>query len=276
MGRKVWRRLGTAHDPKHTASSVKHGGAVWWHGHAWLPVALGYWCSVIRPKQPDEFWSVQGYTLCPDSVTNGAKLIGRRFIVQMDNDPNHTAKATQEFLMVKKVEYFAMAMSISWSQPDWAAFHSLKTKLKAERPTNKQQLKSAAGKWKWRDMWPSMVTHTRNLCSAFNPSKVHTHSSEHTHTVNTHTEQWAAIYAVAPGEQLGVWCLAQVHLRGWREHWTFTAPTYNSCRTWDSNSQPLDYESDSLTIRPRLPQKGLAKHHKGGNPVSGDVHEFQT
>ncbi len=57
-----------------------------------------------------------------------------------------------------------------------------------------------------------MVTHTRNLCSAFNPSKVHTHSSEHTHTVNTHPEQWAAIYAAAPGEQLGVRCLAQGHL----------------------------------------------------------------
>ncbi len=57
-----------------------------------------------------------------------------------------------------------------------------------------------------------MVTHTRNSCSAFNPSKVHTHSSEHTHTVNTHQEQWAAIYAAAPGEQLGVRCLAQGHL----------------------------------------------------------------
>ncbi len=66
--------------------------------------------------------------------------------------------------------------------------------------------------WKWRDIRPSMVTHTRNLCSAINPSKVHTHSSEHTHTVNTQPEQWAAIYAVAPGEQLGVRCLAQGHL----------------------------------------------------------------
>ncbi len=56
-----------------------------------------------------------------------------------------------------------------------------------------------------------MVTHTQNLCSGFYPSKVHTHSSEHIHTVNTHLEQWAAIYA-APGEQLGVRCLAQVHL----------------------------------------------------------------
>ncbi len=34
-----------------------------------------------------------------------------------------------------------------------------------------------------------MVTHTRNLCSAFNPSKVRTHSSEHTHTINTHMKK---------------------------------------------------------------------------------------
>ncbi len=51
-----------------------------------------------------------------------------------------------------------------------------------------------------------MVTHTQNLCSAFNPSKC-------THTaVNTHPEQSAAIYAAAPREQLGVQCLAQGHL----------------------------------------------------------------
>ncbi len=48
-----------------------------------------------------------------------------------------------------------------------------------------------------------MVTHTWNLCSAFNPSKC-----THTHTVTTHPEQWAANVA-APGEQLGVRCLAQ-------------------------------------------------------------------
>ncbi len=30
-----------------------------------------------------------------------------------------------------------------------------------------------------------MVTHTQNLCSVLNPSKVHTHSSEHTHTEHT-------------------------------------------------------------------------------------------
>ncbi len=35
--------------------------------------------------------------------------------------------------------------------------------------------------------------------------------------MNTHPEQWAAIYAAAPGLQLGVRCLAQGHLRGLNE-----------------------------------------------------------
>ncbi len=43
-----------------------------------------------------------------------------------------------------------------------------------------------------------MVTHTLNSCSTFN------HPSEHT--------PGAAIYAAAPGQQLGVRCLAQGHL----------------------------------------------------------------
>ncbi len=43
-----------------------------------------------------------------------------------------------------------------------------------------------------------MVTHTRNLCSAFNPSKY-----AHTHTVNTHPEQWAAILLQHPGNSWG-------------------------------------------------------------------------
>ncbi len=66
-------------------------------------------------------------------------------------------------------------------------------------------------KWKWHDIWPSMVTHTQNSCSAFKPSKVHTHSSEHTHT-HTHTHSEHPERAAAPWEQLRVQCLAQGHL----------------------------------------------------------------
>ncbi len=52
---------------------------------------------------------------------------------------------------------------------------------------------------------PSMVTHIRNSCSAFNSSKC-------THTHHEHTPGAVGIYAVAPGEQLGVRCLTQGHL----------------------------------------------------------------
>ncbi len=99
-------------------------------------------------------------------------------------------------------------------------------------------------------VWPSMVTHTRNLCSAFNPSKC-------THTVvNTHLEQWAANVAV-PGEQVGVRCLAQgSHLsrgiEGGESAGYSPPPTHNPCRTWDSNPRPSGYKSNSLSIRPRL------------------------
>ncbi len=51
---------------------------------------------------------------------------------------------------------------------------------------------------KWSDLWPSMVTHTRNLCSAFNPSKC-THSSEHTHTQWTHTRSSGQPYCCSWG-----------------------------------------------------------------------------
>ncbi len=38
-----------------------------------------------------------------------------------------------------------------------------------------------------------------------------------------------------------------------RERWLFTPPTYNSCRTWDSNPRPSGYKSDSISIRPQPP-----------------------
>ncbi len=125
-------------------------------------------------------------------------------------------------------------------------------------------------KRKWRDIRPSMVTHTRNLCSAFNPSKVHTHSSEHTHTHRGHTPgavgshlccgAWGAV-----GGSVSCSRAPQSWYWGWRERCTFTPPTYNSCRTWDSNSQPFDYESHSLTIRPRLPPWGNCHFWHGVN-----------
>ncbi len=44
------------------------------------------------------------------------------------------------------------------------------------------------------------------------PKCTHTAVNTHSNTVNTHPEQWAAIYAAVPGKQSGVQCPAQGHL----------------------------------------------------------------
>ncbi len=69
------------------------------------------------------------------------------------------------------------------------------------------------------------VTHTLNLCSAFNPSKC-------AHTAVSSEQD------VSP--QSWYW--------GWRERWTFTP-----CLQSLPDLRPLGYKSDSLSIRPRLP-----------------------
>ncbi len=108
-----------------------------------------------------------------------------------------------------------------------------------------------------------MVTHTLNLCSAINPSKVHTHSNEHTHTPWTHTRSSGQPFMLwRPGSSWGFSALLKgtsvMVLRVERAQYIHS-PTNNPCRTWDSNPQPLDYEADSLTIRPRLPPQYITE-----------------
>ncbi len=71
-----------------------------------------------------------------------------------------------------------------------------------------------------------------------------------THT-HTHTEQWAALYAAAPREQLGVWCLAQGHhvmVLKVERALCIHSPHQQSLPDRDSNSQPFNYESDFLPL----------------------------
>ncbi len=99
-----------------------------------------------------------------------------------------------------------------------------------------------------------MVTHTQNLCSAFNPSKC-THSSEH--TPGAVGSQCCGARGAVGGPVPCSRVSPQSWYWGWRERWLFTPPTYNPCRTWDSNPRPSGYKSNSLSIRPRLPWSPL-------------------
>ncbi len=83
---------------------------------------------------------------------------------------------------------------------------------------------------------------------------IHAHTQQWTHTHREHTPgevgsygAWGAVGGSVPcsraprrGNESGERAL-YIHF-----------PTYNPCRTWNLNPQPLDYESDSLTVRPQL------------------------
>ncbi len=88
-----------------------------------------------------------------------------------------------------------------------------------------------------------MVTHTLNLCSAFNPSKC-------THTPWTHTRSSGQPMLRRPGSSWGFGALLKglnsvVVLRVERERCTFTPPNYNSCRP-ETRTRDLRVTSPTL------------------------------
>ncbi len=106
----------------------------------------------------------------------------------------------------------------------------------------------------WLDILPSMVTHTQNSCSAFNPS-AHTQQW-------THLEQWAAILCCgAVGGSVPCSRTPQSWYWRWKRALYIHSPPPTIYASRDSNSQPFDYESVSLTIRPRLPPLQMINIH---------------
>ncbi len=85
-----------------------------------------------------------------------------------------------------------------------------------------------------------------------------THPSAHSQQW-THTRSSGQPFCGARGAVGGSMPCSRVSPQSWywrwREHLLFTPPTDNPCQTWESNLQPLGYKSNSLTIRPRLPNK---------------------
>ncbi len=100
--------------------------------------------------------------------------------------------------------------NVNFSIGDWRSVSQLCDAAVSHRGEDAAALKLKVKVTYSQVCWPTLRIRALHL-----PIQVHTHSSEHTHTVNTHPEQWAAFNAAAPR---------------------------------DSNSQPLDYESNSLPL----------------------------
>ncbi len=96
----------------------------------------------------------------------------------------------------------------------------------------------------------SDVTYDQVCCPILGICALHLTHPRSTHTVvNTHTVGSHLCCGARGAVGGSVPCSRAPKSWYWgcRERCTFTPPTYNSCQT-DSNLQPFDYESDSLTI----------------------------
>ncbi len=139
----MWRKKGTAKDPKHTASSVKHGGGG----------VMAWPCMVVSGTGPLNFtddlmyddssrMNLEGYkTILPTNIQeNATRFIGKCFIMHQDNDPKHPASSVKEFIRAKKGKVLdcpSQSPDLNSIKPE---FQLLKMRVKAETPQNKQQL----------------------------------------------------------------------------------------------------------------------------------------
>ncbi len=159
-------------------------------------------------------------------------------------------KALIWFLQGKRIIFFPKQHWISfcflwgWRYDSWFNAAQINKSLAST------SIRDAENQLVWRDIRPSMVTHTWNLCSTFNPSKVHTHSSEHTHTHCEHTPGAVGSHFCcgtrgAVGGSVPCSRAPQLWYWRWRERCTFTPPTYNSCRP-ETRTHNLSITSPTL------------------------------
>ncbi len=111
-------------------------------------------------------------------------------------------------------------------------------------------------KWKWRDIWPSIWWPILGIRALHLTQPKCTHTAVNSHTPWTRTRSSGQPFMLRrPGSSWGFGALLKgtsvVVLRVERALYIH-CPHRQFLPAQDSNSQPLDYESDSLTIRPQL------------------------
>ncbi len=128
--------------PPHQWSMVV---VVSWRGHVWLPVELVllyfWWCDADKSSRMNSevFWAILSAHIQP----NASELIGRRFTVQMDNDPSILQKQPKSFWRERSgLLCNGQVNHLTWIR--LSMHFTCWNKTEGKMPKNKQELKTVA------------------------------------------------------------------------------------------------------------------------------------
>ena len=135
--RYVWRKTNTAHHPEHTIPTVKHGG-----GSIML---WGCFSSAGTGKLVRVDGKVDGAkyrAILEEILLEAAKhlRLGRRFIFQQDNDPEHKARATMEWLRSKNIHVLEWPSQSPDLNPIEHLWQDLRIAVHRRSPSNPAEL----------------------------------------------------------------------------------------------------------------------------------------
>ena len=98
---RVWRKRNAEYNPKITIPTVKHGGGNLMLWGCFSAKGTGRLHCIEGRMNGAMYREILGDNLLPSVRT---LKMGRGWIVQHDNDPKHTAKATKEWLKKKHIK----------------------------------------------------------------------------------------------------------------------------------------------------------------------------